>query len=152
MKFLIKVLTISGRLDHGWTYSAHPIGAAAGLANLNLIESENMLANVKSTGSYFQTKLRDAFTDHPMVGEVRGDGMLAAIEFVADKDSKTFFDPSLKIGAKMAGAALEHGVIARTMPHGDIMGFAPPLCISEAEVDEIITVVGKALDQVHSAL
>ena len=141
-----------GPLGHGWTYSAHPIGAAAGLANLKLIESENMLANVKSTGSYFQTKLRDAFTDHPMVGEVRGDGMLAAIEFVADKDNKTFFDPSLKIGAKMAGATLENGVIARAMPHGDSRGVAPALCISEAEVDEIITAVGKALDQVHGAV
>jgi len=139
-----------GPIGHGWTYSAHPIGAAAGLANLKLIEDEDMVGNVRTTGAYFQECLRDAFADHPMVGEVRGEGLLAAIEFVADKDSKTFFDPALKVGAKMAAATLENGVIARAMPHGDMLGFAPPLCIAKGEVDEVVGAVSKALDSVYA--
>ncbi|MEQ8320420.1 MAG: aspartate aminotransferase family protein [Rhodospirillales bacterium] len=139
-----------GPIGHGWTYSAHPIGAAAGLANLRLIESEDMIGNVRSTGAYFQDSMRAAFAGHPMVGEVRGEGLLAAIEFVADKDIRTFFDPALKVGAKMSAAALENGVIARAMPHGDILGFAPPLCITKEEVDEIIAAVSKALDTVYA--
>jgi len=141
-----------GPIGHGWTYSAHPIGAAAGLANLKLIEAEDMVGNVRTTGAYFQESLRAAFADHPMVGEVRGEGLLAAIEFVADKDSKTFFDPALKVGAKMAGATLENGVIARAMPHGDMLGFAPPLCITKGEVDEIVGAVSKALDSVYAVV
>ena len=139
-----------GPIGHGWTYSAHPIGAAAGLANLKLIEDEDMVGNVRTTGAYFQDALRAAFCDHPMVGEVRGEGLLAAIEFVADKDTKTFFDPALKVGAKMAAATLEHGVIARAMPHGDMLGFAPPLCITKGEVDEVVGAVSKALDSVYA--
>jgi L-2,4-diaminobutyrate transaminase len=139
-----------GPLGHGWTYSAHPIGAAAGLANLKVIEDDDLIGNVRTTGAYFQNSLRDAFADHPMVGEVRGEGLLAAIEFVADKATKTFFDPALKVGAKMSGAALANGVIARAMPHGDILGFAPPFCITEGEVDEIVAAVGKALDSVYA--
>ena len=139
-----------GPIGHGWTYSAHPIGAAAGLANLKVIEDDDMLGNVKTTGGYFQKSLRDAFADHPMVGEVRGEGLLAAIEFVKDKATKTFFDPGLKVGARMAATTLENGVIARAMPHGDILGFAPPLCITEGEVDEIVAAVKKALDSVYA--
>lgn len=139
-----------GPIGHGWTYSAHPIGAAAGVANLKVLEEDNMLENVRTVGAYFQKSLRDAFSDHPMVGEVRGEGLLAAIEFVADKENKTFFDPSLKVGAKIAGATLENGVIARAMPHGDILGFAPPFCISKDEVDEIVTAVSKAVERVSS--
>ncbi|MBO6522006.1 MAG: aminotransferase class III-fold pyridoxal phosphate-dependent enzyme [Rhodospirillales bacterium] len=139
-----------GPIGHGWTYSAHPIGAAAGMANLKVIEDDDLIGNVNRTGAYFQKSLRDAFADHPMVGEVRGEGLLAAVEFVQDKATKTFFDPGLKVGAKMSAAALENGVIARAMPHGDILGFAPPFCITEGEVDEIVAAVKKALDSVYA--
>lgn len=137
-----------GAIGHGWTYSAHPIGAAAGLANLDVLEKDNMIENVRQVGGYFQGRMRDAFADHPLVGEVRGEGLLAAIEFVADKEKKEFFDPNVKFGAKMAAATLENGVIARAMPHGDILGFAPPLCVTEGEVDQIVDAVAKALEKV----
>lgn len=141
-----------GPLGHGWTYSAHPVCAAAGLANLKVLEDDKMIENVRTVGAYFQDQLRSAFSDHPMVGEVRGDGMLAALEFVADRQTKTFFDPSLKVSAQVAATSLEQGVIARAMPHGDILGFAPPLCITKEEIDIVIGSVGKALDSVHSGL
>jgi len=141
-----------GPIGHGWTYSAHPICAAAGLANLQVLEDENLIENVRTVGAYFQAQLKENFSDHPMVGEVRGDGMLGALEFVADKNSKTFFAPELKIGAKVAAATLENGVIARAMPHGDILGFAPPLCVSKEEIDVIIDAVKKALNDVQRGL
>jgi L-2,4-diaminobutyrate transaminase len=119
-----------GPIGHGWTYSAHPLCAAAGVANLKLIDEMNLVVNARETGAYLIAALKDAVGDNPMVGEVRGEGLLAAVEFVADRDSRTFFDPARKIGPAVAAATLERGVIARAMPQGDILGLAPPLCLT----------------------
>jgi L-2,4-diaminobutyrate transaminase len=135
-----------GPIGHGWTYSAHPICAAAGLANLRLIDELDLVANAASTGGYFLSGLKNALEDHPHVGEVRGEGLLAAIEFVADRDSLTFFDPARKIGPQVAANLLAENVIARAMPQGDILGFAPPLCLSPSEADRIIEATKKAIE------
>jgi len=92
--------------------------------------------------------MADALADHPNVGEVRGEGMLCAVEFVKDKDSRTFFDPSEKIGAQIASALGAQGVIARAMPQGDILGFAPPFCLTQAEADEVVAKTVKAATSV----
>jgi L-2,4-diaminobutyrate transaminase len=136
----------TGPIGHGWTYSAHPIGAAAGVANLNLVDSLGLVANAGETGPYFLAALRDRLGNHPNVGDIRGEGMLAAVEFVADRDSRTFFDAGDKIGPKVAAALLAEGVIGRAMPEGDIIGFAPPLCLTRAEADEIAGRMGRAVD------
>lgn len=138
-----------GPIGHGWTYSAHPIGAAAGVANLRLIDELGLVANAGEVGAYLNAALRDALAGHPNVGDVRGEGMLAAVEFVADRASRAFFDPADKVGARVAAALLDLGVIARAMPQGDILGFAPPLCLTRAEADEI---VAKTKQAVHTAL
>ncbi|GGB46338.1 aspartate aminotransferase family protein [Roseibium aquae] len=137
-----------GPIGHGWTYSAHPIGAAAGVANLELIDKLGLVGNARKTGAYFKAALEDAFTGHPNVGDIRGEGLLCAVEFVADKDSRTFFDPSKKVGAQVAAALLSEGVIGRAMPQGDILGFAPPLCLTEQEADTIVNAAKKAVDAV----
>ncbi|MXN65547.1 aminotransferase class III-fold pyridoxal phosphate-dependent enzyme [Stappia sp. GBMRC 2046] len=137
-----------GAIGHGWTYSAHPIGAAAGVANLKLIDELGLVKNAGETGAYFSGKLRDALSAHKNVAEVRGEGMLAAVEFVEDKPSRTFFDPSKKVGPAVAGALLKEGVIGRAMPQGDILGFAPPLTLSKAEADEIVAKTVKAVASV----
>ena len=134
-----------GAFSHGYTYTAHPLCAAAGLANLELIERENIIGNVREVGPYLVNSLKANFGDHPKVGEVRGVGMLAAIEFVADKDSKTRFDPAEKIGARVSAACADLGLLARGMPGGDILGFAPPLVLTRVDVDTIVERVGKAL-------
>ena len=82
------------------------------------------------------------------MGEVRGDGMLAAVEFMADREQRTPFDAALKVGPKVSAACLERGMIARAMPHGDILGFAPPLILSEEEADLIVDITKSAVDQV----
>lgn len=84
----------NGHIGHGWTYSAHPICAAAGVANLNLIDQMNLVSNAKETGTYFNEKMKVALSDHPNVGDVRGDGMFCAVELVEDKDDRQFFDAS----------------------------------------------------------
>jgi len=137
-----------GPIGHGWTYSAHPIGAAAGVANLKLIDELGLVDNARETGSYFNSSLKESLADHPHVGDVRGEGLLSAVEFVEDKDKRTFFDPADKIGPKVANALLGEGVIARAMPQGDILGFAPPLCLTREEADKIVAAAIAAVDKV----
>lgn len=137
-----------GAMGHGWTYSGHPVCAAAALANLDILERENLTANAAEVGAYLQAQLHAAFDDHPLVGEVRGVGMLAALQFMADRANRTGFDAALKVGPKVSAAALERGVIARAMPHGDILGFAPPLVTTHADVDQIVSVVREAVNEV----
>ncbi len=139
----------NGPIGHGWTYSAHPIGAAAGVANLKLIDDLNLISNASSVGAYLNQSLHAALSDHPNVGDIRGEGMLAAIELVADKDSRTFFDPSLKIAPQISGTMLQQSnVIARAMPQGDIIGFAPPFCLAKSEVDQIVDAAVQAVNAV----
>lgn len=137
-----------GPIGHGWTYSAHPICAAAGVANLKLIDELGLVQNAAETGAYFRKALADALADHPNVGEVRGDGLMAAVEFVEDKDNHRFFDPARKIGPAVSAALLELGVIGRAMPQGDILGFAPPLCLTQAEADTVVAAAAKAVAKV----
>jgi L-2,4-diaminobutyrate transaminase len=141
-----------GAIGHGWTYSAHPTCIAAALANLEIIEREDLLGNVREVGPYLLQALRDAVGEHPMVGEVRGVGMLAAVEFVEDKTEKKFFEPQGKIGAAVSAACLERGMVARAMPHGDILGFAPPLTLSRAEADKIAAITRSAVEAVARTL
>jgi L-2,4-diaminobutyrate transaminase len=139
-----------GPIGHGWTYSAHPICAAAGVANLELIDELGLVENAGSTGAYFREQLALAVGDHPHVGDVRGDGMIAAIEFVEDKDDRTFFDPARKIGPQVSAALLERGVIGRAMPQGDILGFAPPLCMTREESDIVVAAAASAIRSVFA--
>ncbi len=93
-------------MGHGWTYSGHPICAAAALANLDILERENLAGNAAEVGAYLiGERLREQFGAHPLVGEVRSVGMLAALEFMADREARLPFDPALKIGAQVSAAA-----------------------------------------------
>ncbi len=138
----------NGPIGHGWTYSAHPIGAAAGVANLKLVDSLGLVKNAGETGAYLNAEMKKAVGDHPNVGDVRGAGMLCAVEFVEDRDKRTFFDPARKIGPAVAAALLKRGVIGRAMPQGDILGFAPPLCLTRAEADEVVGKTAEAVTEV----
>ena len=141
-----------GPIGHGWTYSAHPICAAAGVANLELIDELDLVANVGSTGAYFRSELEKAVGSHKHVGEVRGDGLMAAIEFVEDRDDRRFFDPAKKIGPQVAAALGARNVIGRAMPQGDILGFAPPLCLTRDEADVVVKAAAAAIDEVFEGL
>lgn len=138
----------NGPIGHGWTYSAHPICAAAGVANLKLLDDLDLIANAGRMGAYLNGAMQDALGGHAHLGEVRGEGLLCAVELVKNKDTKQGFDAADKICPQIAAAMLEQGVIARAMPQGDIMGFAPPFCITETEIDKVVDATKKAITQV----
>ncbi|WP_347312785.1 aspartate aminotransferase family protein [Defluviimonas sp. SAOS-178_SWC] len=136
----------NGPIGHGWTYSAHPIGAAAGVANLKLIDDLGLVKNAGEVGAYLKAALTEALGGHPNVGDVRGEGMLCAVEFVEDKDNRRFFDPAKKVGPQVSAALLaQDKVIARAMPQGDILGFAPPFCLTRAEADQVVAATARAV-------
>jgi len=137
-----------GPIGHGWTYSAHPVCAAAGVANLQLIDKLGLVGNAARTGARLNSMMREALAKHPHVGEVRGEGLLCAVELAEDPGQRRFFDPARKVGPSIAAALLKRGVIARAMPQGDIIGFAPPLCLTEAEAGQIVTATVEAVREV----
>jgi len=138
----------NGPIGHGWTYSAHPIGAAAGVANLRLLDDLDLITNASAVGDYLNQQMTQALGGHAHVGEVRGEGMLCAVEFVKDRDDRVFFDASEKVGPRIAAALLERGLIGRAMPQGDILGFAPPFCLTRQEADEVVTKTAEAVGSV----
>lgn len=137
----------NGPIGHGWTYSAHPIGAAAGVANLNLIDELGLIENAATVGKYLNDEMKNALLDHPNVGEIRGEGMLCAVEFIEDKKQNKFFDPSQKVGPSIAASLFDAGVIGRAMPQGDILGFAPPFCLTKDEADKVVAETKKAVEK-----
>lgn len=151
-KILVEGSDKFGAIGHGWTYSSHPLCTAAGVANLKLIDELDLVANVREVGPYFRETLKEALGDHRLVGEVRGEGMLAAVELVKDKDDRVFFDAAEKIGPRVSAAMLERGVIARAMPQGDIIGFAPPLCLTREEADIVVGATKAAVEEIADAL
>jgi len=141
-----------GAFSHGYTYSGHPIAAAAANAVLDIVEKERLSDRARIVGSHFNKRLRERFAQLEIVGEVRGVGLLGAVEFVADRQTKRRFDSKLKVGARISKAARDRGLIVRAMPHGDILGFAPPLVVSEGEIDEIVDLAYLATKQVLDEL
>ncbi|RDJ98796.1 aspartate aminotransferase family protein [Paraburkholderia lacunae] len=133
-------------VGHGHTYSAHPVSAAIGLEVMRLYHEGGLLANGVARAPRFARGL-DALLEHPLVGDSRHRGLLGALELVADKDSKTGFDPALKLSDRIAAAAYENRLIFRAF--GDnILGFAPALSYTEAEFDLMFERLEKTLDDV----
>lgn len=141
-----------GAIGHGYTYSGHPMGAAAALCNLDIIEREHLVENSRDVGQYLQQRMNATFVDHPLVGDSRGVGLLHGLEFSPDKSHRAHFDPSLKVGPQIAAACLERGLIARAMPHGDILGFAPPLIATKSDIDQMVEITEQAINQVMDKL
>jgi L-2,4-diaminobutyrate transaminase len=113
---------------------------------------ERLTENARDVGAYLQERMHATFDGDAMVGEVRGIGLLNAVEFVADPEKKERFDPNLKVGPRLSAAAAKEGLITRAMPHGDILGFAPPLTITRDEVDTVVAKTKKAVDAVREEL
>jgi len=135
-----------GPVGHGYTYSGHPVSAAVALEVLRLYEEGGILANGQRVGAYFEERLA-TLADHPLVGEVRARGLLAGIELVADKATKQKLPREVKLPDHLFARGYANGVIFRAFAD-DIIGLAPPLCCSEAEIDLIVTRLRKTLDEV----
>nr|WP_249799223.1 MULTISPECIES: aminotransferase class III-fold pyridoxal phosphate-dependent enzyme [unclassified Bradyrhizobium] len=140
-----------GAFSHGNTYSGHPIAAAAASAELDIVEKERLSERARLMGSYFQRRLKERFAQWKLSGSARA-RLLAANQFVADRHTRRRFDPQLKVGgARISKAARDRGSLRERCRTG-IFGFAPPLIVSEAEIDEIVELGYRATKQVMDEL
>jgi 4-aminobutyrate--pyruvate transaminase len=135
-----------GTFGHGFTYSGHPVPAAVAIETLKIYDEMGLVEHASSVGAFMQRELRRRFADHELVGEVRGVGMVGAIELVADREARRNFDAKEKVGGRLAALCESNGVIARSLP-GDSLAFSPPMIITQDEVAEMLERVGKALDE-----
>jgi 4-aminobutyrate--pyruvate transaminase len=132
-----------GIFGHGYTYSGHPVAAAVALETLKIYEEIDIVNQVQSVAPTLQDGLM-AMQDHDLIGEVRGVGLIAGVELVADKASKAAFDPMAKVGAKVMAIAEENGLLIRNM--GDVLALCPPLIIDEETVVEMLARFKTSLD------
>ena len=140
---LVKQSAKIGVFSHGFTYSGHPASSAVALETLKIYESDGILDHVRRVAPRLQAGLR-RFADHPLVGEVRGVGLIGAVELVANKATKASFDPAEGVGPFVVKRGHHHGVILRAM--GDAIAFCPPLIIKEPEIDLLLERFALALD------
>ncbi|WP_320197522.1 aspartate aminotransferase family protein [Agrobacterium sp. rho-13.3] len=134
----------SAAVGHGYTYSAHPVSAAVGLEVLKLYEN-GLLENGRKAGARLMTGL-ESLADHPLVGDVRGRGMLAAVELVTDKQKKTPLPAAADPSRRIFDRAWDNGLVIRAFGNG-VLGYAPPLCCTESEIDAIVERTRMTLDQ-----
>jgi len=137
-----------GALGMGYTTSGHPVATAVALEALRIYVERDVVGQVARTGPFFQQRLR-RLAAHPLVGEVRGIGLIAAVEFVADKATKRLFDPVGKVAAFIMRRAWENGLIVRALPQSDALSFCPPLFCTEAELEEIVEKLERSLEGVE---
>lgn len=138
----------AGLFGHGYTYSAHPVGAAAALATLRLLDDLKVVDNVAEVGPYLHEQMKARLGDHAHVGEIRGQGLMIGVELVKDRASKEAYPMQDRTGRKVLKAAAERGLITRAL--GDTLVFAPPLVINKTEIDELVDKFGQAVDAVLS--
>jgi putrescine aminotransferase len=133
-----------GEWAHGFTYSGHPVGCAVALANIRVLHDEGLIARAaREIAPYFAAQL-DTLADHPLVGEVRSIGLLAGIQLVQDRGTRTMFAPELSVGEACSAEALRRGLALRA--NGDTMTLMPPLIITRDELDFVVAVTREALD------
>jgi adenosylmethionine-8-amino-7-oxononanoate aminotransferase len=142
----------SGAFQHGHTYMGHPMAAAAALAVQDVIQRDNLIANVVAMGSLFQRRLAERFANDPFVGDIRGRGLFRALELVEDRASKRPFDPALKVHARIKSAAMARGLMVYPMggtidgAEGDHVLLAPPFIVNAAQIEAIVERLGEAVD------
>ena len=142
----------SGFFQHGHTYLGHPTAAAAGVAVVNAVLERGLIPKVREQGGKLMQALDSAFGQHPHIGDIRGRGLFQGIEIVADRESKAPFDPARRIAAKVKSAAFDAGLICYPMSGtidgrtGDHVLLAPPFIISDAQIDELVGKLSKAVE------
>lgn len=150
----------SGYFAHGQTYQSLPLNCAAALEVQNIIQADNLLANVSKMGTYLERLLRERFADHPYVGDIRGRGLFWAVEFVSDKVTKEPLDTKLKLAARLGQKGLTKGCDISLFPatgsadgwKGDHFLLAPPYTVGKSDVEEIVHRVGRVVDAVFKDL
>ncbi|HPE62427.1 MAG TPA: aminotransferase [Thiolinea sp.] len=135
-----------GNFAHGYTYSGHPLGAAVALTNLDIMERENLCRQAAETGAYLHRQLQAEILPLTHVGEIRGKGLLAAVQLVSDKDSRQAFDPAAKAALRVSEQLWKLGVTLRPLPGVDSIALSPPLTLTRAEVDRVVGMLKQAIE------
>ena len=144
----------SGALKHGQTYNAHPIGCAAAMAAQHVIREEHLLVRVQEAGARLKELLEQRFGNHPNIGDIRGRGLLVALELVADRATKAPFDPSLTMHHRTRNEAFARGLLIYPSGgtadgrSGDHILLAPPYNVTDAELEMIVDFLGETIDAV----
>jgi putrescine aminotransferase len=139
------IATAKEEMVHGYTYSGHPVASAVALKNLEILEREDIVGRVKhKIGPYFQRRVSEIFAGHPLIGEVRGIGMLAAMELVEDKAARRSFPRARNAGTICRDHCFANGLVMRAIR--DTMVLAPPLIITEAEVEKLLAKAKRCID------
>ena len=145
------LIQAGGEFQHGYTYSGHPVACAVGLANLDIMEREQMVERTREeTGPALRAALEEALAGHPIVGEIRSSGLIGGIELVRDPATRTHFDEPGATGGICRDFCLENGLVMRAVR--DVMVFSPPLCITLDEIGEMTTRAKRAIDQTARAV
>jgi 4-aminobutyrate--pyruvate transaminase len=138
-----------GNFAHGFTYAGHPVAAAVALEVQSIYAEIDIVGRARRLGALLQSAL-GAFSEHPLVGDVRGVGLIGGMELMRDKARRLAFDPGLRIGARAGAAAERHGLVVRVV--GDRLVFAPPLVIEPADIEEIAARLRRGLDELADEL
>jgi len=136
----------AGAFMHGYTYSGHPVGSAVAMANLDVIERENLVMKAASAGRYLVDSLRERIGNHPYVGDIRGAGLMVGVEFVADRATRRGFGRGQAPHRIVAGHSARAGVLTRALPFASVNSFSPPLSITRDEIDVATQRYALALD------
>lgn len=141
-----EVLIAGGEINHGYTYSGHPVACAVAIANINFIRDNGIVEMVRdTTGPYLENGLRQLAERHPLIGEVRGKGMMWALQLVKDKDQKVLFTDEDDAGSTCRNHCFDNNLVMRAV--GQSMIMSPPLTISKSEIDELLEKAERALNQ-----
>ena len=142
----------AGLFGHGFTTAGHPVAAAVALKNIQIIVREQLLANATEMGAYLLVQLKSRLGDHPLVGDIRGVGLMCGVELDADKAARRPFEHPLAVGSLFSACCREEGLLVRG-GHGKVMAaLAPPLTLTHAEVDELVTRLGRGLERLTGKL
>ena len=140
----VELIEKGGEFFHGFTYSGHPVACAVALENIRILRDEKIIENVHdNTAPYLQRRWKE-LEDHPLVGEARGLGFVAALELVKNKETKEKFESSMKVGETCRNFCFETGLVMRAI--GDTMIISPPLTMTKNEIDELIKLAQKSLE------
>tara|TARA_B100001142_G_C14096823_1_gene563608 strand:- start:400 stop:822 length:423 start_codon:yes stop_codon:yes gene_type:complete len=133
---------------HGFTYSGHPVGAAVALANLEIMEEEDLISNASVVGAYLKQSLTERLGAHPNVGEIRGEGLMIGVEYCNGLGSKDAPETNPPAHKQVAMAAQERGLLTRALPFLPVNNFSPPLTFTKMDADETVDIFVDSVESV----
>lgn len=142
----------TGAYGHGYTYSGHPLAMKAAMVNLDIIQRDNLLSNVATRGNQLFTELKAALEQHEFVGDIRGYGLLSAVEFVKKRSPLTPFDLKFRVAARIARKAFENGLIVRPLSESSTIAFSPTFVVTDSEIGEMVEKFVNSVDAVFLEL